>query len=765
MKRQKKSDTSSIKKHLYEGLLIILTALSTYFFLALFTYHSNDPGWSSSGTGEFVANAGGKIGAFFSDFLFSLFGYVAFLFPLMTLIAAIYLFRFIRDGKWENSSPYWGIRFSGFLLLLTTASGLVSIFFSNKPLSLPLGAGGILGNLISSSLPIWLNTIGTELILSALFLVAMTLCTNLSWMTVMAAIGELALWFSHFLKQKWANFREKSMNDVFDELPRSPVRQPKEKSVKTTEKSVSNDDRQKQTILINRPSKPKKAEIPVTTGNHDLLSLSLLDQPKNYKKLAFSPAKLESLSRLVEEKLADFDIEVSVVAVHPGPVITRFEMELEPGLKAGKITALSRDLARSLSVSRVRVVEVIPGKSVVGLELPNESIETVYIRSLLESSSYQESQAPLTLALGKDISGNPVTVDLTKMPHLLVAGTTGSGKSVSLNVMLLSILFKSKPEEVRFIMMDPKMLELSCYDGIPHLLTPVVTDMKEAANAFRWCVAEMERRYRLMSSLSVRNLAGYNVKVKQAILDKKPIPNPLIPPEEIMDEESITYLEPLPFIVVIVDELADMMMVVGKKVEELIARIAQKARAAGIHMILATQRPSVDVITGLIKSNIPTRISFQVSSKIDSRTILDQQGAEQLLGNGDMLYLPPGMGHPIRIHGAFVSDAEVHRVVAELRKQGAPEYCEEILQGFENNQDALLPGEQAELNGEQDPLYDQAVSIVIESRRASISYIQRRLKIGFNRAARLLEDMEKAGLVSEMGTNGIREVLTSPSGE
>ncbi|MDF2177615.1 DNA translocase FtsK [Aliiglaciecola sp. CAU 1673] len=515
------------------------------------------------------------------------------------------------------------------------------------------------------------------------------------------------------------------------------------------------------------PSKPAVKAKPVVpakalkaASDGELPSVALLDRPDKVKN-PISPEELEAVSRLVEEKLADFSIEAKVVNVQPGPVITRFELDLAPGVKVSKISTLSKDLARALSAISVRVVEVIPGKSVIGLELPNKHREMVRLSEVIECESFQNSASNLTMVLGKDIAGKPVVVDLAKMPHLLVAGTTGSGKSVGVNVMILSLLYKSSPEDVRLIMIDPKMLELSVYEGIPHLLAEVVTDMKEAANALRWCVGEMERRYRLMSALGVRNLKGYNAKIREAREAGEPIKDPLWKPEQSMEPEAPD-LEKLPSIVVVVDEFADMMMIVGKKVEELIARIAQKARAAGIHLILATQRPSVDVITGLIKANIPTRIAFQVSSKIDSRTILDQQGAEALLGQGDMLYLPPGTGVPTRVHGAFVDDHEVHAVVADWKARGEPNYIEEILSG-EGSGEVLLPGEQAEGDdGESDPLYDEAVSFVTQARRVSVSSVQRQFRIGYNRAARIVEQMEMSGVVSAQGHNGNREVLAPP---
>ena len=493
--------------------------------------------------------------------------------------------------------------------------------------------------------------------------------------------------------------------------------------------------------------------------------ISLLDPPEEHKEKGYSEESLEHMSRLLEEKLADFGVTVEVVEVNPGPVITRFEIKPAPGVKVSKISNLAKDLARSLAVLSVRVVEVIPGKSVIGIEIPNESREMVRLSEVLGAPVFEESSSALTLALGNDIGGNPVVANLAKMPHLLVAGTTGSGKSVGVNAMLISMLLKATPEEVRFIMVDPKMLELSIYDGIPHLLAPVVTDMKEAANGLRWCVAEMERRYRLMANLGVRNIAGYNRKVKEAADAGEPLLDPLWQPDEFLnnDEQERPELEPLPFIVVVIDEFADMMMIVGKKVEELIARIAQKARAAGIHLILATQRPSVDVITGLIKANIPTRMSFQVSSKIDSRTVLDQGGAEQLLGHGDMLYLPPGTGLPVRVHGAFVDDDEVHRVVNAWKARGEPVYVDDVLNGAEGEN---LPGVPTLNDGggdsEGDALFDEAVAFVTEGRRVSISSVQRKFKIGYNRAANLVEAMEASGVVSPAGHNGSREVLAPP---
>nr|WP_317135135.1 DNA translocase FtsK [Piscirickettsia litoralis] len=501
---------------------------------------------------------------------------------------------------------------------------------------------------------------------------------------------------------------------------------------------------------------PKQVTSSVDRGPLDLPDLGLLDEGEQDKNGLYSEAALEEMSRLVEGRLADFGVQAEVVDVCPGPVVTRYELQLSPGIKASRVSNLAQDLARSLLARSVRVVEVIPGKSTIGIEIPNAKRELVRFREVLESDAFQDSNSSLALALGRDIAGEAVVADLAKMPHLLVAGTTGSGKSVGMNAMVLSLLYRATPEDVRMVMIDPKMLELSVYDGIPHLLTPVVTDMKEAASALRWCVGEMERRYRLLAALGVRSIKGYNDKVVAAQEAGSPLVNPLKVKPEGTEPDLLTKL---PFIVVFIDEFADMMMIVGKKVEELIARIAQKARAAGIHLVLATQRPSVDVVTGLIKANIPTRMAFQVSSKIDSRTIIDQAGAEQLLGHGDMLYLPPGSGVPTRVHGAFIDDHEVHAVVRQLKTQGVPEYIADLIDQGSGLDDY---GQQAddESAEQQDALYDQAVEFVIDQQKVSASLIQRRFRIGYNRASRLVEAMEAAGLISD-GQNGPREVLVS----
>ncbi|MEO1079254.1 MAG: DNA translocase FtsK, partial [Pseudomonadota bacterium] len=612
--------------------------------------------------------------------------------------------------------------------------------------------------------------VGARLILVAVFLFGMTIFTDLSWLRLMDRLGALALNGSMALRQRalslWDELRDRRAREkqlearrqVIDEhVAREKKRKPpKIKPLKPPPEPSERVEREKQVPLFDAPV---SGELP---------PLELLDPQTRDPSLGYSPEALEKLSKLLELKLADFGVTAEVTAVYPGPVITRFEIQPAPGVKVSRISNLAKDLARSLAVISVRVVEVIPGKSVVGIEIPNEHREIVNFREVLSSRAFDQSRSALTLTLGHDISGQPVVADLGRMPHLLVAGTTGSGKSVGVNAMLLSLLYKSTPADVRLILVDPKMLELSVYDGIPHLLTPVITDMKDAANGLRWCVAEMERRYKLMAALGVRNLAGYNRKVSEAEKAGSPIDDPTWSPDPLsmtpVEEQERPALDKLPSIVVVIDEFADMMMIVGKKVEELIARIAQKARAAGIHLLLATQRPSVDVITGLIKANIPTRIAFQVSSKVDSRTILDQGGAEQLLGHGDMLYLPPGTGLPVRVHGAFVSDDEVHRVVADWKRRGEPAYIDGLLdEGSATPVTANeLQSEASDEDSESDALYDEAVHHVTKSRRASISSVQRKLRIGYNRAARLIETMEMAGVVSPMGSNGQREVLAPP---
>lgn len=758
-----------IRHRLNEAVLIITVAVSLFFLLALVTYHVSDPGWSNTGNSQVIANAGGRAGAWIADIMLYAFGFTAYLFPLLLLYSA----WVGLSQRAAEDEPYrrWliALKTVGFILILAASSGLATMLLPPAPTHLPFMTGGVLGDVISAGLLQFFNSIGTGIILGALLLLGITLFTGVSWLQVTELMGSWVLQAIPYIRNQF--FKTGADTDAdgdketpFIKVPRievplkkagkiepkiSPLSSLKElvrPAIITTPKKIEpsiRSERDRQTTLFNAPLEGS------------LPPLTLLDAETKTKELNYSTEQLEEMSRIVELHLQDFGIEVKVVAVHPGPVVTRFELQLAAGTKVSRITNLAKDLARSLSVPSVRIVEVIPGKSVIGLELPNDHREVVRLREILSSQQYDSARSPLTLALGKDIGGHPVIVDLGKMPHLLVAGTTGSGKSVGLNAMVLSLLYKSTPKDLRIILIDPKMLELSVYQDIPHLLVPVVTDMKEAAHALRWCVAEMDRRYRLMANLGVRNLAGYNAKIREAVKKGSPLLDPVWQESSGLPQE----LQELPNIVVVADEFADMIMVVGKKVEELIARIAQKARAAGIHLILATQRPSVDVITGLIKANIPTRIAFQVSSKIDSRTILDQSGAEQLLGHGDMLYLAPGTGVPVRVHGAFVSDEEVHRVASDWKRRGKPDYINEILEGGSGIDGELGVGGENSGDAEQDELYDQAVKIVLETRRASISGVQRRLKIGYNRAANIVEAMEKAGLVSAMDHSGGREVL------
>jgi S-DNA-T family DNA segregation ATPase FtsK/SpoIIIE len=750
-----------ISQRLREAGMLLSFAIASYVLVALISYNAQDASWSHSGTNDQILNFGGIAGAWIADLLFYLFGFLSFLLPIMMFYNGIILVK-TRNLSPEDRNQMLVIRWSGFILTLISGCALSGLHFGVDPNVMPLAAGGILGQITGTYFSHGLGFLGATVLHMALFLAGLTLFTGISWLALIDNIGKYTLVLFEKIVDRYylvkdnmegkkvrINRQETFSTEIEKKEQRRPVKI--EPVVQQVEQSTRV-EKEKQIPLFHT-STPSGSGIP---------SLSLLDDPKP-KTTGYSTAALEAMSHQLELKLKDFGIEVQVESVHPGPVITRFEILPAPGVKVSQISSLAKDLARSLSVIGVRVVEIIPGKSVMGLEIPNENRELVVLSEILRSKTFDESTSPLTLALGKDISGKAVVADLAKMPHLLVAGTTGSGKSVGINAMLLSMLYKATPKEVRMILIDPKMLELNAYEGIPHLIAPVVTDMKEAANALRWCVAEMERRYKLMASLGVRNITGYNRKVSEAIEAGTPIKDPLFDksklllfPDAVPDE-----LETLPYIVVVVDEFADMMMVVGKKVEELIARLAQKARACGIHLLLATQRPSVDVITGLIKSNIPTRIAFQVSSKIDSRTILDQMGAESLLGHGDMLFLPPGTSMPERIHGAFVDDHEVHAVINEIRKAGGPNYIENVL---EESSTTLLPGEvSAGSNGEDlDPFYDEAVSIVTETRKASISYVQRRLKIGYNRAARMIEEMENSGVVSQVQSNGSREVLAPP---
>ncbi len=752
---------AQVNHRLREAGMLLSLALAGYFLLAMASYDSQDPSWSHSGSNAMIANFGGTAGAWMADLLFYMFGALALLLPIMLVYNGVLLVK-TRDLSAEDRYQMLIIRWSGFVLTLISGCALASLHFSVEPGSMPLDSGGILGEISGRYFAIGLGFVGATVMHLALFLAGLTLFTGISWLVLIDTVGKFTLWMLdtalyryHLLRDRAEGSRNRGERKQVFQMQQKKQETRKPIKIEPTVEAVEIGPRveQERQIPLFHSSDNRFSTIP---------PLSLLDKPR--KKVAgYSKSALEAMSQQLELKLLDFGIEIQVVSVHPGPVITRFEILPAPGVKVSQISNLSKDLARSLSVIGVRVVEIIPGKSVMGLEIPNENRELVSLSEILQSKSFDESSSPLTLALGKDISGEAMVADLTKMPHLLVAGTTGSGKSVAINAMLLSILYKATPDEARLILIDPKMLELNVYEGIPHLITPVVTDMKEAANALRWCVAEMERRYRLMASLGVRNIAGYNRKVTDAIANGKPIKDPLFDAKQRLLNPGAEPddLKTLPYIVVVVDEFADMIMVVGKKVEELIARLAQKARASGIHLLLATQRPSVDVITGLIKSNIPTRIAFQVSSKIDSRTILDQMGAETLLGHGDMLYLPPGTSVPERVHGAFVDDHEVHAVIRELRKSGGPNYIANVL---EEQTSALLPGEGARDSSgdEADPLYDEAVAVVTETRKASISYVQRRLKIGYNRAARMIEEMEASGVVSMVQSNGSREVLAPP---
>ena len=758
-----------------EGALIGLILVCAIIFISLITYSPDDPGWSTSGTGETIKNKIGPVGSILADFFYYAFGFMAYIFPsALTLRAFEKLRRYFRSSDDQFDLEGLVLAVVGFVLIMASTSALTHIHIRATDLNFQY-AGGLIGFTIGNASLAAFSKIGSSLILTAIFLFGVSVFADISWFRIGDELRYKVIGFYKNLNQylliKLADRRESSLSQKLVNERRSKLSNEQEEQAKRIapiielpagdETKSGRFEREKQQLLFEDDD--LKESLP---------PLNLLDSANMEEGIGYSTQSLEHLSRLLEHKLQDFGISVNVVAVLPGPVVTRFEIQPAAGIKVSRITALAKDLARSMAVISVRVVEVISGKSVVGIEIPNEQRKMVRLSEVLSSDSYDRSSSLLTLALGHDISGIPIVVDLARMPHLLVAGTTGSGKSVGINAMLLSLLFKSSPEDVKLILIDPKMLELSVYDGIPHLLTPVITDMKDAANGLRWCVGEMERRYKLMSALGVRNVSGYNRKIEDAKKLGNPIVDPLWESSTIDDAiENGTQVTPpllqkLPYIVVVIDEFADMIMIVGKKVEQLIARIAQKARAAGIHLILATQRPSVDVITGLIKANVPTRIAFQVSSKIDSRTILDQGGAEQLLGHGDMLYLPPGTSVPERVHGAFVDDMEVHRVVAELKRRGETDYVSEITDEFSVSGIAV-PGFSSDTSDEtseiQDPLYDEAVLFVVESRKASISSLQRKFRVGYNRAARLIETMEEQGLVSPMTNSGIREVL-APAG-
>ncbi|HEX7380757.1 MAG TPA: DNA translocase FtsK 4TM domain-containing protein [Nevskiaceae bacterium] len=771
-----------------ETLFLACVGLALLLVVSLFSFHSTDVSWSTTGTGAPVQNLAGTVGAWIADALLSAFGYVAFLIPWAVLWAGLRVFR--GPPKRAARVPF-AVRLGAWFLSVLALCSLGALF-TGAAAWMPQGAGGIAGAWIGSLFASELNAVGAALVLLTVLAITLPLALVYSWLAMLDGLGGGALALGHGLQRvaRFIHARAAARTSRRRETPKTAATPRRSRGARRAPSAVGGDGERDQLSLLGPsgtpvleltspdpdpdPPREAKGRTAVARGAYSgaqvaraggdaLPPLELLDAPRDSGQ-RYGAEELAQLSHDVERVLADFGVQVEVRDALPGPVVTRFEVQPAPGVKGSQITNLSTDMARALAVSSVRVVEVIPGKSFIGLEIPNAHREMVMLRQVLDSPVWRDAASPLTLGLGKDIAGKPAVADLSRMPHLLVAGATGAGKSVAINAMILSLLYRNTPEQLRLILVDPKMLELSVYDDIPHLLTPVVTDMKDAANALRWCVAEMERRYRLMSALGVRNLAGLNRRVQDAAEAGQPLANPLAASSatspgspEAAAESAVPTLECMPRIVVVIDELADMMMVVGKKVEELIARIAQKARAAGIHLVVATQRPSVDVITGLIKANIPSRIAFQVASKIDSRTILDQNGAETLLGQGDMLYRPIGASHVARIHGAFVADEEVHSVVDWLKKTGAPAYIEEILA------DEPQAPEAGADDAEQDPLYDQAVAVVLESGRASVSWVQRRLSVGYNRAARMVEQMEAAGIVGPTGHGGSREILV-PTG-
>mgnify|MGYP000270888263 FL=1 len=765
--------SSRSKLLLAEGALIGWVALCLILLLALLSYSPEDPGWSHTGSRAGVANLIGPAGAWMSDISFALFGLMAYLLPVLLGVRALQILRtyFLREPS-EFDSATVVLRVVGFMLVMISATSLANIQYEDIANTYPEGMGGILGEYVGVAIISMFSHTGSTLLLLALFLFGLTVFADISWIKLIDYLGMSTIviggkarnyYSQRSIQRKEAKKAKAAVSERLVKVESAAKR--KETKVPPVIQPVTQSKRPSPRVL--REKQQKLFDDSELVGS--LPQINLLDPPDKSGATGYSADSLEHLSRLLELKLQDFGITAEVTEVLPGPVVTRFEIQPAPGIKVSRISGLAKDLARSMAVISVRVVEVIPGKSVVGIEIPNEKREMVRLSEVISSEAFDRSSSPLTLALGNDIAGIPTVADLARMPHLLVAGTTGSGKSVGINAMLLSLLLKASPDEVKLILIDPKMLELSIYDDIPHLLTPVITDMKDAASGLRWCVGEMERRYKLMAALGVRNIAGYNRKIEDSIKAGNPIVDPLwtfdpsaVGWDETEEPPQAPMLEALPYIVVVIDEFADMMMIVGKKVEQLIARIAQKARAAGIHLILATQRPSVDVITGLIKANVPTRIAFQVSSKIDSRTILDQGGAEQLLGHGDMLYLPPGTSVPERIHGAFVDDHEVHKVVADWKRRGTPSYLSDITDEASVSSIAVPGFDTTDENGddaESDPLYDEAVAFVLESGKASISSVQRKLRVGYNRAARLIEQMEASGVVSPMSSNGSREIL------
>ncbi|NLF53247.1 MAG: DNA translocase FtsK [Thauera phenolivorans] len=771
---------------LQEARWLILGVMSLYVGIILLGYSKGDPGWSHAAEVARVANPGGRFGAWLADLLLYLFGVSAWWWVVFLGYGLLWGFRRLKNRVVLDRRSFFFV-FAGFLVVLLTSSALEYLRFHDHGAAIPLEPGGLLGMELGLLMQRYFGYLGGTLLLLALITSGLSLFTGISWLALTERIGFAIERAIGGLQQLWRAWQERragreqqSKRDAaVDGRRRSkaaeaqavpPTQRAAPAPAVRAKPSRGEPSGGETTVREADPAAPafpephaaearkparggRPRQQPLVfsdAGEGAIPPLVLLDAPS----VDLEPPSAEAMeytSRLIETRLGDFGVEVKVIAAYPGPVITRYEIEPATGVKGSQVVNLAKDLSRALSMVSIRVVETVPGKSCMALELPNAKRQMVRLSEIIGSRAYQEASSPLTVVLGKDIGGQPVVADLAKMPHLLVAGTTGSGKSVGINAMILSLIYKSEPERVRLIMVDPKMLELSIYEGIPHLLAPVVTDMKHAANALNWCVTEMDKRYKLMAATGVRNLAGFNKAVIEARKAEQPLTNPFS-----ISPENPEPLEPLPYIVVIVDELADLMMVAGKKVEELIARLAQKARAAGIHLILATQRPSVDVITGLIKANVPTRISFQVSSKIDSRTILDQMGAETLLGMGDMLYLPPGTGLPVRVHGAFVSDGEVHKVVDHLKALGEPDYVDGVLESAEDDLEAVLAEGG---DDEADPLYDQAVEVVLKTRRPSISLVQRHLRIGYNRAARLIEQMERSGLVSSMGSNGNREVI------
>jgi S-DNA-T family DNA segregation ATPase FtsK/SpoIIIE len=739
---------------LREARWLVLAALAGYLLLIFLTFDRGDPGWSHSAAGTATHNAGGRAGAWIADLLLYLFGVSAYWWIVLCLVGVAWGYRTLDRSALVDRRPL-AIAFGGFALLVLASASLEALRLHSLGAELPLAPGGLLGDAIGAAAASLLGFTGATLVLLTLVAVGFSLFTGVSWLAVAELAGALLEGAADFARDTWDSRADRKLGSLAREEREQVVEAERKREEEHPPLVIAPPPREIR--KSERVQKEKQAPLFESLPDTPLPPVKLLDDGERDGE-TLSAESLEFTSRLIEKKLSDFGVSAKVLAAYPGPVITRYEIEPAVGVKGSQIVNLVKDLARALSVVSIRVVETIPGKSCMGLEIPNPHRQTVRLSEILGSEVYAEMHSPLALALGKDIAGNPVVVDLQKMPHLLVAGTTGSGKSVALNAMILSLLYKAEPKQVRLIMVDPKMLELSMYQDIPHLLAPVVTDMKQAANALMWCVAEMERRYKLMSWVGVRNLSGFNHKVADAEKAGKPLEDPAT-----IDSGAPQPLTQLPYIVVVIDELADLMMVVGKKVEELVARLAQKARASGIHLIVATQRPSVDVITGLIKANIPTRIAFQVASRVDSRTILDQQGAETLLGAGDMLYLPAGTGLAQRVHGAFVGDHEVHRVVDHLKALAAPEYIADVLEPEAGDSGAFegLNGE----GGEKDQLYDQAVEIVLRTRRPSISLVQRHLRIGYNRAARLIEDMERAGLVSAMQSNGNREVLVPAKAE